>query len=51
MSIISSLGKNDKNEDVYRLYPIKWDEDNLRWTSLDSNNQVLVWNSITLVWE
>jgi len=45
------LGKNDKNEDVYRLYPIKWDEDNLRWTSLDSNNQVLVWNSITLVWE
>lgn len=45
------LGKNNKNEDVYRLYPISWDEDNLRWTSLDSNNQVLVWNSITLVWE
>lgn len=45
------LGKGDNNEDVYRLYPIFWDENNLRWTSLDSNNQVLVWNSITLVWE
>lgn len=45
------LGKGNNNEDVYRLYPIFWDENNLRWTSLNSNNQVLVWNNITLTWE
>jgi hypothetical protein len=45
------MGKDNNNEDVYRPYSAIWDENNLRWTSLNSSNQVLIWNSINLVWE
>ena len=45
------IGKDNNNQDVYRLYPFIWDENNLRWTSLNSSNQVLIWNNTNLVWE
>ena len=45
------IGQDNDNNDIYRLYPLLWDENNLRWTSLNSSNQIIVWNNIALIWE